>query len=595
MTTGMLKYQMYAGSETAFSGEFLDRPSFHLLLITLIGIIVYSNTMYVPFQWDEDPFIADNPIVKDLNYFFVPSKAKALSGLEQYGAYKNRFIGYFTFALNYRIHGLDVAGYHIFNTGIHILNSFLVYFLVRLLLKTPFLIISRLSRHSGYLALFASLFFVSHPVQTEAVTYIFQRLASLVTFFYLSSLAAYIKSRLSQRNYGRHIFYVVSLITAMLAVKTKENAFTLPLLITFCELSFFNGRAIKRILLLFPLLLTMLIVPLTLTGIDRPVGEILHGLPVTDNRTPSYFFTQMRVVATYLRLLLFPINQNIYYDYPVSRSFFEPQVFLSFFFLAAIICSGLCLFYRSRLLTGHHMNGAACEGDCPLPYAHYRLISFGILWFFITISVESSIVPIPMMIDEYRVYLPSAGAFIAAMSGVFLLYDRLAGKKVAALIFIMLIASVIAFSAAAYARNSLWRSGITLWEDSAKKSPRNAIVRSNLGYAYYFEGRPDKAIEQFQISVKLSPDYAEGHNNLGAVYKNIGMIDDAIRHFQAATRLNPDYAAAHFNLGVSFLQKGDADRAQTELEAALSLRPDRVKTRQLLEAIQNNDWKKYFK
>ncbi|MBI4823806.1 MAG: hypothetical protein HY805_06215, partial [Nitrospirae bacterium] len=103
--------------------------AFYIIFIALIGLLSYSNTFNSPFQWDEDYLIAQNPIVKDLSYFLEPSKAK---GFEYYGAFKGRYIGYLTFALNYKIHGLDVRGYHVFNLTIHILNALLVYFLVLL-------------------------------------------------------------------------------------------------------------------------------------------------------------------------------------------------------------------------------------------------------------------------------------------------------------------------------------------------------------------------------------------------------------------------------------------------------------------------------
>ena len=155
----------------------LDRPVFYLVLIALLGLVAYSNTFDVPFQWDEKEFIVNNPVVKDLSHFRNPFKTDSPH-------LKNRYIGYLTFALNYRLHGLDVKGYHVVNIAIHFLNALLVYFLVLLTFRTPFLNppsppFAKGGRLNGNLiALFSALLFVSHPVQTEAVTYIFQRLAS---------------------------------------------------------------------------------------------------------------------------------------------------------------------------------------------------------------------------------------------------------------------------------------------------------------------------------------------------------------------------------------------------------------------------------
>ncbi len=107
-----------------------------MVLIALLGLVAYSNTFDTSFQWDENEFIFENPIVKDIAYFLEPSSA---AGLNQYYALKGRYVGYLTFALNYKMHGSDVTGYHIVNVTIHILNALLVYWLVVLTFRTPFM------------------------------------------------------------------------------------------------------------------------------------------------------------------------------------------------------------------------------------------------------------------------------------------------------------------------------------------------------------------------------------------------------------------------------------------------------------------------
>src|SRR5208337_4870979 len=128
-----------------------------------------------------------------------------------------------TFALNYRINGLAVTGYHIVNIAIHIANSILVYLLVLLTFRTPFMARSSIKQNSRHIAFFSALIFASHPLQTEAVTYVFQRFASLAAFFYLGSLTAYIKSRLSEDKRRMLLYYSISFVSAVLAMKTKEN------------------------------------------------------------------------------------------------------------------------------------------------------------------------------------------------------------------------------------------------------------------------------------------------------------------------------------------------------------------------------------
>lgn len=584
----------------------LKRTVVHLLLICAVGLIIYSNTLSVPFQCDEDSLIVNNPIVKDLNYFIEPSRAM---GLEQYGALKTRYIGFLTFALNYNIHGLDVMGYHIVNLFIHILNAYLLYFFVILTFSMPLMDESHLKTHSKVIALFAALFFISHPIQIEAVTYIFQRLASLVTFFYLFSLTTYIKSRLSEGRTKQYAFYVLSIISAVMAMKTKENAFTLPIVIALYDSFFLKDSLKRRIFRLAPLLLTMGIIPLAHMAHDIPMdglGAIPKHLDLASSglgriARSSYLFTEFRVIVTYLRLLIFPINQNFYYEYPWFHSFLDKQVFLSFLLLSAIICSGIFLLYRSRIKP------------------ELRLISFGIFGFFIALSVESSIIPLPLFIDEYRVYLPSTLLFPAAVCGMYLLSEKVKSKKAHLLVISVLIIICMFFSFGTYERNEVWQSGISLWEDTVRKSPGDVNAHNNLGRAYDHKGIHDKAIQQYLIAAKLDPrdahtfydlgiDYLElgmidkavelykmavslqphfpeAHNNLGNALAAKGMLDEALEQYHIALSQSPAFPDAHYNLGLLHNLKGDINGARREFEAVLSIDPHHYQARQVLDSI----------
>jgi tetratricopeptide (TPR) repeat protein len=585
------------------NSEHTGKSIIYLAVVVFAGIIVYSNTFHVPFQWDEDAFIRANPLVKNIGYFFKPSRA---GGHELYAAVMNRYIGYLTFALNYKINGFDVVGYHVFNVFVHILNAVLVFFLVVFTFRTPCMRKNGLGVYSERIAFFSALVFVSHPIQTEAVTYIFQRLASLMTTFYLFALLMYARGRLiiegrgamgkrlgektkamSSRPWALSIahhlspvtFFSLSFLSAVLAMKTKENAFTLPVMAAIYEFVFFRGPAKRRILLLLPLLLTLLIVPLSIMSTGQSAAQVVRdtgngAYAFSHLSSEDYLFTQFRVLVGYLRLFLFPVNQNLDYDVPILHSLFLPQVFLSFLFLATIFGAAVYLLYKAR--------GEGREA-MPLPMAHnpspmtspYSLIGFGIVWFFVTISVESSVVPIPTLMDEYRMYLPSAGLIIASVTALHLLYEKVrARRKARAVVLCVVVALPVIFSAAAYARNSVWGSRISLWQDTVLKSPGRARARYGLGFAYSSEGMFDRALTQYEIAVKLDPDYATAYNALGAVYWEKGLSGKAAEQFRLALRVNPDLPEAHLNLGNIFYNEGEIDSAIEQYEAALKLKPD---------------------
>lgn len=542
----------------------------HLIVIVLLGLFAYANTFDVPFQWDGKDHIVKNSALKNLNNF---SGAKALKN--------TRYVGYLTFALNYRLHGLNVTGYHVFNLFIHVLNAMFCYALIVLTFRSPFLKETASNTPSRYIALFTGLLFVSHPIQTQAVTYIVQRFASLATFFCLASLAAYIKSRLSGGRTERTVFYTLSLAAAVLAMKTKQIAFTLPLAIALYEYMFFDGALRKRILFVVPLLLTMLIIPLGVLGFEKPLEEMIGGVEeatrVRDVSRADYLLTQSRVIVTYLRLLVLPIDQRLYYDHKVYHSFFTPDVFMSILFLLSIVGIGIYFLYRSRVAARRFGSSSSSSMDHPL-----RIVAFGIFWFFITLSVESSIIPLHV-IYEHRVYLPSAGAFSALATGAFLLAGTLKGKRIQASAMSSLILVPLIFSCATHARNGVWRSEISLWEDVVKKSPYKEEGHSNLGTAYFDKGFTDKAIKHYQLAVTIKPDFAEAYNNLGIAYGVKGSIDTAVEHFHTALRLKPDLADAHFNLGLIYVKKGLVENAREKFNAVLKINANDHEARRMLE------------
>lgn len=612
----------------------MHKKSLQLILIVMVGLAVYSNTFTAPFQFDDIFQIADNPVVKDFRNF--PSSGKG------YEYNPRRYVGHVTFALNYLWGGLEVAGYHAVNIAIHLINAILVYFLVLLTFKTPFFrtqqpavsdqqravhaspvtersaqsIVHEATNHASsvtssfphapsamryasFIALFTALLFVAHPVQTQAVTYIVQRFTSLAALFYLLSLVMYIKGRLSgQRSavsnqlpqegspptlHGSRVavsavWYILSLLSAVLAMKTKEIAFTLPLMIILYEFMFFTSTFKKKLLFLVPVLLTLVIIPVSIMGTHKPLGEILSDLSEKTRVQTSiprwdYLMTQMRVITTYLRLMVFPVNQNLDYDYPIYHSLFTPSVFLSFLLLASLMGTAVYLIYKAQR--------AKCRvqsAESSMPYAPgaMRLAGFGILWLFIALSVESSVIPIVDVIFEHRLYLPSVGASLALTVMLFLLateaQKRFPWTVKAAAPFALI--TLMLFSGITYARNTTWGDARTLWEDVVHKAPKNARAHNNLGFIYRERGMNDEAIPQFLTALRLRPGYTDAHINLGIAYNAKGMNELAIPQFMTALRINPDDADAHNNLGIAYVSKGMFDEGIQHYRMALRLKPD---------------------
>lgn len=515
----------------------------------MLAVAVYSNTFTASFQFDDYLYVIDYCRSHSLSDFWPP--------------HGTRYFTYLTFFLNYLAGGLEPAGYHAVNILIHAANGFLVYLLAVSLTASPRLSDKGLPAFG--IALFAALLFIAHPVQTEAVTYISQRFASLATLLYLFAVVMYLKYRLSGPSIGvKALFYASALVAAYAAQVTKEISYTLPFVMLVIELAFFTGPVMPRLVRLVPFLLAMAVIPWILFGhaTGSAVGGEVMDLQLRDLREISrhdYLVTQFRVIVTYLRLIVLPVGQTIDYDYPMFHSLFVPGVFASLVFICFLFLGAVYLF--SRFIKGGN------------PFL--ALISAGTLWFFTTISVESSIVPIKDLIFEHRLYLPMAGLSIAASSALFMAAGALLPAMDARKALIAgCVIFVLPLSVAAYLRNGVWKNEVTLYEDAVRKSPGKERVRYNLAWAYHRNGQLDKAIEEYYEDLKLDPRKEKAHYNLALIYRDRKDREKAEYHFLEALRITPSNPVAHYNLAMLYHSTGDLDRAIESYNKAVEAKPD---------------------
>lgn len=539
------------------------RKAAALAVLAAFTFIIYSNTLNGPFVFDDGLYIVKNPQIQDPSLLWPPS---------------SRYLAYLSFALNYSLGGLDTFGYHLFNVAVHMANSALVFAFALLLFKTSALKGRGLEGYALPTAIIASFLFAAHPVQTQAVSYITQRLASLAALFYLLSLVLYLKWRISEGK-GRAFFYIAALLSAVAAQFTKEIGFTLPFVMLLAEFAFFRGAGStgKRFAALAPFLLTLAIVPALLfgpelsAGLDPGVSGSIRAHQIRDLTTISshdYMATQLRVMVTYLRLIVLPVGQNIDYDYPLFTSFFAPKVLLSAILVASVFGLGVFLFIR----------GLKQKSSLSL------LAGFGILFFFIAISIESSIIPIKDVIYEHRLYLPNAGAalfFSAMLMWLFDVFKKKSALKASALLWAIVVTIVLSvpLAAAAWSRNSMWSDEILLWGDAVAKSPVSARARNNLGTALYLKGLKAEGMAEFKKAVSLDASFADARYNLGNAYKDMGQMDEAIAEFEEAVRFDPLKLSARNNLGLAYYSAGSYGKAVREFEALLVLAPSHYRAR----------------
>ncbi|MBI5970561.1 MAG: tetratricopeptide repeat protein [Deltaproteobacteria bacterium] len=260
---------------------------------------------------------------------------------------------------------------------------------------------------------------------------------------------------------------------------------------------------------------------------------------LTDVRVFSrykYLITQFGVTLTYIRLLFFPVNQHTLYQSERRQSLLEPGVYLPFIFLAALFFGAVYLLYRSK----RNVN----------PYG--ITVSFGVLWFFITLSVESSIIPIQHTLFEHRLYLPSVGfflSFVAVLIYASSLIKKNFGKFSYWNIWILITVIAAVLSVATHMRNRHWSDDILFYENELKYEDLY-MTHYNLANTYRDRGELDMAISEYK---KVNSLYqvrhnSWSHNNLGAIFASKGRYEEARWEFQTALTIDPGNEDAVKNL-----------------------------------------------
>lgn len=517
-----------------------------IILIFCLGLLAYSNTFHCSFHFDDSIYIFDNFSIRDIHHLY-----------NIWNFCPTRFITFFSIALNYHFNRMDVFGYHLVNLAVHLVCSFFVWWLVLLTFATPAMkeIIGGQDRDKSarivqLLALLAGLVFVSHPIQTEAVTYIWQRTTSMAALFYLASLCFYVRSRLFsiEGNQAIRVYtnYISSLIFAVAAMFTKENTITLPLMIALYEFSFLKTDRSFNWKGWFPFLLILIIIPATLVVTRSFNFHEMHRTvegPIRNAPLP-YLFTEFRVMATYIRLLFFPVNQNLDYEYHISKNFFDCPVLISFLLLGII-------FFAARRL-----------------FSKYRLVSFSIFWFFLTLLPESSFMPFNDVIFEHRLYLPMAGYSMFLVTGMYYLLGKNINKTMGIVSVIIILNSILTFQ-----RNKIWLDDLTLYSDTVRKSPHKARPFVCRGNAYYDKGHLTKAMADFNKAIDLEPEDFQAYLNRGLAYEAQGDLSQALADYSKAVKINPKFAWGFNDRGFINYSQNNLAQAIADYNTAIELYP----------------------
>ena len=533
--------------------------------IALSALAVYHNCFRAPFVFDDGPAVLGNSTIRQLGTAW-----RALGPAVSDSTVNGRPVPNFTLAINYAFSGTDVWSYHALNLLIHILGGLTLFGVVRRTLQLPPLR-ERLGRDALPLALAAAALWVVHPVQTEAVTYIVQRVESLMGLFYLLTLYCFIRAvegttrpLTPDQTDAEHagfvgrgpwsrgpgssrplLWYALSILCCVLGMASKEVMVTAPVMVLLYDRTFLAGsfRAAWRQRRGWYLALGATWLPLSWlvagTGWNRG-GSAGFNVGVA---APAYWLTQAEAVTRYLWLALWPhplvIDYGTHWVHRVGEV--APYAVVLILLAAATL---LALWRR------------------PVP-------GFVGAWFFAILAPTSVMPGTTQMIVEHRVYLPLAAIVVGGVAALRAWTGRHWWRVTMAL--------VVGWGVLTAQRNEDYRSELALWGDAVAKRPANATARLNLGLALSLAGRTPEAMGQFQAALQIQPDNAEAHNNLGIALDHSGHLPEAIEHYQAALRIRPDLAGTHYDLAEALAHSGRIPEAIEHYAAALKIKPDFVR------------------
>ncbi len=539
--------------------KFLPMTGIALLVLVTLLFSAYSNTFFnLPVMDDFHSFV-DEPNVQ-----IESISTESLQKLSRTGFGFSRLLPMATFAWDFFWGKGHVWAFHVTNFLIHLSCMVMLFFLLKILFKCAEL--QCYENHSPPLTRFWLIFCVAglwalSPVQTNAVTYLVQRMTSLATLFYLISITFYLQARFCQRREGPAAkvvgFYFIAVISAFGSFFSKEISATLPIVVIILEVMFFTPdlfrQIIKRKKIFWPLIALFIV-----TGFIFVIVVLPHFLEGYGHRyftLSERLLTELRVVSSYVFLLLLPLPRfmNFEYDVALSTSLISPfSTLCSLFFLLFLLFFAWKIRHRQRL------------------------ISFGILWFFINLVIESTFIPLELKF-EHRLYLPSIGFYLALVVGIKVLLKRWTfieslriDNKALVISSIFILFSIL--SGMTYARNSCWSDNLTLYSDCVRKAPGKARNHVNLARAYALAGDYDKTIEEGEAALSVGrrgyEEYWGAVCNIVSAYVAKGEIQQAIQKGESFLKgdipeqaKQNSYPLVLHNLGLAYLRLDDYSAA----------------------------------
>lgn len=502
----------------------------HIFVIVGFGALFYTNSFGNFFVWNDWTLIIQNFLIKDwwnLPEIFSSAFWKPLIG-EPPQIY--RPLVSLSFMADFALWRLNPLGYHLTNTFLHVLNSVLVYFLVRRYV-------------SPTTALMGSVLFASHPIHTEAVTYISGRGDLIMSFFLLSGTLLFLQSE-RRRSW---LLYVASLPLFFFSLLSKETAVIFPLLLITADLTAHPISSQREI----PRRLGRQIGPLLILGIyfvlrRSFVGITLAGYGFSAPDFVHHLLLVLKAIPLYVGLLVMPMNLHFVHQLAPSGSPIDIQILLAILFLAGV---GWGLRYAMR------------SGN--------QAVVFALSWFLLGLLPLVYFTGLNLPLLEGWIYLPSLGFFLLVALGISWLQFWSPSWLHIWLTFLIagLLGGITSY------RNRDWKDGLQISIHTAAASADHPTAQRLLGNARFQRGMTLVAEKIFQKAIMIAPEDSGLHESLGRLYSFFGRESEALDHYQRVVELKPKQPYPYWRLGRFYLRRRNFAEAENYFAQAASLFP----------------------
>lgn len=500
-----------------------NRSTCTFILLSILICQIYSNTLNASWHLDDNHNIVNNPYIQIDHLTFSSLANTLISGSDWSNPELYRPVACFTFALNWYFGQNDPTGYHIVNIAIHIITAFSL-FLVLLQIIQLTGTTEEESSKKYFIALLATALWATAPIQTQAVTYIVQRMASLAAMFTILAIYSYLKARTEKKTVRWGLLCVLFFLAA---IGSKENAVMLPASLLLLEFSFFSHRVSKQkiawiavtssVALLAGLLVIHFLFGKNILNIID-IYRLINSYESRSFTLSERLLTEPRIILIYLSQIFIPLisRLSIVHIIQPSTSLFTPWTTLPAIAIIFTVIALSLIFLKK-----------------------YPLFSFPVLFFFLNHIIESTILPLEL-IFEHRNYLPSFFLFLPIS---FLIAQAIYTPNKFSFVgrFAIAVGTVcllILFGQATYTRNLVWANEGTLWTDGIQKAPSSPRAAGFLARWYQENGQAQKAYFYFQKSLQnshLAPtpksSQLSAYQALGNIHYETGQYEEAISYF----------------------------------------------------------------